>query len=364
MKITSSTMGMSSQHEAAEKEVSQLSMRAWGGGKQLSLQAADGQEQQLQGAEVQLEISQAGKELQSAQQQQVAGPSSLPEVGALTDKDRQKLELLQRFIESLTGKRIRFRFLEQQQTTETAESTELSLKNLKAAILNVQRPPLLGWGFEYHSYEMHAEQERTTFQAGGIVKTADGREINFSLDLSMSRSFYSEKRVDIRAGDALRDPLVINFNVPAAQLTQTKYQFDIDADGKEDNISFVKPGSGFLALDQNGDGKINDGKELFGTKSGNGFADLALYDSDGNNWIDESDPIYNKLRIWTKDEQGKDQLLALGQAGVGAIYLGNVSTEFSLKDGANQLQGQVRKSGVFLKDNGLAGSVQQVDLAV
>ena len=30
-------------------------------------------------------------------------------------------------------------------------------------------------------------------------------------------------------------------------------------------------------------------RELFGTKSGNGFADLAKYDSDGNGWIDEAD---------------------------------------------------------------------------
>ena len=41
------------------------------------------------------------------------------------------------------------------------------------------------------------------------------------------------------------------------------------------------------ALDINEDGKINDGKELFGTASGNGFGDLAAYDQDNNGWIDE-----------------------------------------------------------------------------
>ena len=49
-------------------------------------------------------------------------------------------------------------------------------------------------------------------------------------------------------------------------ISDQKFKFDINADGKEDDISFVGKGSGFLALDKNGDGKINDGSELFGTK--------------------------------------------------------------------------------------------------
>ena len=62
-------------------------------------------------------------------------------------------------------------------------------------------------------------------------------------------------------------------------------------------------------MDRNGDGKINDGSELFGTKSGDGFKDLASYDADGNGWIDENDAIFSQLKIWTKDEDGKDKLI-------------------------------------------------------
>ena len=50
-------------------------------------------------------------------------------------------------------------------------------------------------------------------------------------------------------------------------------------------------GSGFLALDKDGNGKIDDGNELFGTKSSDGFGDLREYDSDGSGWIDENDEI-------------------------------------------------------------------------
>jgi hypothetical protein len=35
-----------------------------------------------------------------------------------------------------------------------------------------------------------------------------------------------------------------------------------------------------------------------------------------------------------------------------------------MKDGSNQLQGQLRSSSVFLRENGTVGTVQQIDLAV
>ena len=166
----------------------------------------------------------------------------------------------------------------------------------------------------------------------------------------------------IRDSAKLKDPLVLNFNGNAAELTTTRFSFDIDSDGQQDQIAFTGPNSGFLALDRNNDGVINNGSELFGPTTGQGFAELAAYDQDGNQWIDENDSIYNKLRIWSKDAQGQDQLIALGQRGVGAIYLGQVTSPFALKDSDNNLLGQIRSSGVFLQENGVAGTVQQIDL--
>ena len=126
--------------------------------------------------------------------------------------------------------------------------------------------------------------------------------------------FCFTKEFHLRAGDALRpiDPLVINLNTPATSLTPWKFEFDLDQDGKPENISFVNEGSGLLALDLNEDGSINDGGELFGPSTGNGFNELAQYDLDGNHWIDENDPIFDRLRIWTRNEAGEEHLLALG----------------------------------------------------
>jgi len=217
-------------------------------------------------------------------------------------------------------------------------------------------------GFAYDYYESHYEYESTSFSSSGKILTEDGREIDFSVNLNMSREFFSEESMSVRAGDALKDPLVINFSGKAAELSQDTFSFDIDNDGHENQISFLKPGSGFLALDKNGDNTINNGSELFGPQSGNGFQDLAAYDLDGNNWIDENDAIFDKLRIWTKDAEGNDVLFALGEKGIGAIYLDSAATLFSMKDSENNLQGQVQSTGLFLGENGGVGTVQQIDL--
>lgn len=219
-----------------------------------------------------------------------------------------------------------------------------------------------GFGLIYDYHESHYEYEKTEFQSTGIMRTGDGREIQFNVNLSMSREFYSEQNINVRAGDALKDPLVINFSGTAAEVSQRDFYFDIDADGHGDQIGFVGPGSGFLTLDKNGDGIINDGSELFGALSGDGFEDLAAYDSDGNNWIDENDDIYESLRIWSRDQWGEEQLMGLGKAGVGALYLGHIETIFSVKDSDNVMLGQVKETGVAVMETGQVVTMQQLDL--
>lgn len=227
--------------------------------------------------------------------------------------------------------------------------------------------PLFG---NYTEYGYQSETEETTFSTTGTVKTADGREIDFNLSMTMSRTFEEAYMNTVNyaalpaSQTSLCDPLVINLNTSSASVTDQKFYFDLDADGNMDLISNLSAGSGFLALDKNGDGIINDGSELFGTKSGDGFKDLAAYDSDGNGWIDENDPIFDKLRIWTKDENGKDVLCALGKAGVGAIYLGNAQTDFALNSSKdNSTNALIRKTGIFLYENGACGTVQHLDMA-
>ncbi len=210
----------------------------------------------------------------------------------------------------------------------------------------------------------YQEQEATEFSSAGKVLTKDGREIQFNIQVGMSRSFEQTfiGRLDLAAVQTI-DPLVINLDTDVASVSDQKFFFDLDSDGQEEAISMLGSGSGFLALDKNGDGRINDGSELFGAGNGDGFKDLARYDEDRDGWIDEDDSIWSKLQIWCKDSNGQDHLYRLSEKGVGAICLDSAATEFAQKDESGELQSVIRRTGVFLYENGEVGTVQHLDLA-
>lgn len=220
------------------------------------------------------------------------------------------------------------------------------------------------WGMEYDRKEIRYEYERTKFEAKGIVNTADGKQVKFSINIEMQREMLERNNISVRAGNAVTDPLVLNFNGKAADLQDRKFAFDINADGRKENISYLTPGSGFLAFDRNLDGRINNGNELFGARTGDGFAELAGLDDDNNGWIDEKDSAFNNLRIWEKDHSGRDKLYSLRQKQVGAVYLNSASTLFNIHGRNNQFNGQIDRTGVFLDEQGNAGTVQKVNFSV
>jgi hypothetical protein len=361
MKIAGSSVQMASQHAAVTQREVKESLRKWVGDSRPDFEGRSRSDPQGRSRADTVQLSRAVQEIRSSKQ--VASADA-----ELTPDDEAKLRLVVRMVELLTGKKLKL--ISPKELNEALEAGRKQAQETAEALPNAPaegqtRPERAGFGVEYDYSERYREAERTTFSAQGVIKTQDGQEIVFSVDLSMSREFAMEQNVSLRAGDArLKDPLVLNFGGNAAELTATRFSFDLDSDGHQDQIAFVGPDSGFLALDRNDDGVISDGRELFGPATGQGFAELAAHDQDGNRWIDENDAIYQNLRIWSRDAEGRDQLVALGQRGVGAIYLGHVTTPFSLKDGQNALLGQVRDSGVFLREDGMAGTVQQIDLTV
>lgn len=358
MKISDSIVNMSAQTNTIEKHVKEEKLNMWVGNNSNSSNGLGNVTEQ--------DILNISKESLTKQAKQLMEANSLSNIKCkedfvfeISDKDMQKLIAVQKMIEALTGKKIKFYFLDRVNIQKNMLET-VDIKGNE----NNNNQQQYGWGIEYDYFESHYESQTMNFNSQGTVKTSDGREIDFSLSINLSHEFASSQNISVRAGDALVDPLVINYENVNARLTEEKYSFDLDCDGKEDQISFVLEGSGFLALDKNGDGVINDGSELFGPQTKNGFKELAAYDLDGNNWIDENDSIYDKLRIWTKDENGNDKLFALGEKGIGAIYLGNIDSSFDLKNNNNQLDGQIQKTGIFLKENGVAGTIQHIDLVI
>lgn len=220
------------------------------------------------------------------------------------------------------------------------------------------------WTVNNYTEFTYYESETLNYSTTGKVVTGDGRTIEFGLELAMSRE-YVETSTELSTGVQviLTDPLVISLDSKPIGVSDQKWQFDIDGDGSKDSISMLSKGSGFLVFDKNQDGIINNGLEMFGAKTGNGFQELMEYDEDGNGWIDENDSIYSKLSVWAKDDSGQDKLMNLKDSNVGAIYLKSLATSFNLKsDEDNEQNAKVRRSGMYLTEGGVATSIQQLDL--
>lgn len=354
MKIAQSSLQLSSTHVTSQYHEVSESLRMW---VDRQPDAASGKTQQ---PSAQVQISDAGQAAQASDSVQAQQDA--------IDKD-PKMSLIRTLVEFLTGKPIRMLdaralFGNAQQSADTPASTPQTPSNGQATAQPASQSA--GYGVEYDYHEVYAESEQTSFAASGTVQTADGKSISFNIELQMSRSYYQESSASLRLGDAAvrKDPLVVNFAGNAAQLTDSRFAFDLNGDGQNENIHFATGGSGFLAFDRNGNGKIDNGSELFGPGTGNGFAELAQLDSDHNGWIDENDAAWKDLRVLSKDASGKDKLQTLAAAGVGALSLGAVATPFDLKDDANQLKAHILASGVYLSEDGQAGTLQQLDLTV
>jgi hypothetical protein len=268
-----------------------------------------------------------------------------------------RLRTMRRILEMLTGKKVE---VAEFSATDPAAPPQ-PLSSAHSAEVNER----VGWGLEYDYVKGEHESERLEYTATGSVVLEDGQELTFNLSMLMARDYTSTTEVHIRAGDArLVDPLVINLNGQGVSLADMKFSFDLDADGVPDSISVLAPGHGFLAVDWNEDGLINDGTELFGPESGNGFQELSQYDTDGNGWLDENDPLYEKLMVWSRDQAGNNELISLSQAGVGALFLDGQEGLFSLSDQQNDQHGLVRETSFFLREHGGAGTIQEVDFVV
>lgn len=354
MRIASAAVQMDASHTKQQSHEIKVSVRSLTVNRAVVGNDSDGSQ-----AGPTVVLSESGKAMQSGET--AAIQKSIDE----TEND-PKLRLIRSLVAMLTGKEIKSLTASAQKLDASAVAVQTSSAANALATPPQAASPSGATVVEYSRRESYSESEQTSFSAAGVINTADGKQIGFSLSLSMSRSYYEESSTTVTIGDTrqLQDPLVLNFDGEAAQLTDQRFAFDLDSDGDKESINFVAGGSGFLALDRNGDGQINDGSELFGAKSGNGFGELAALDDDHNGWIDENDAAFTQLKVWTKDGNGNDQLSTLKDANVGAIGLDHVATSFDIKDANNELQGRIRSSGVFLQEDGQVGSVQQIDLTI
>ncbi len=352
MKIATASLSLSARHNATASHELRETLRAWNG--------APRNEAGSNSLAQAIPLPNISTAAYSAQAQRQFETQTIFDAMDQADND-PILQLIRTMLELISGQI--FKVFSPDDMHAIQSSTALA--DPKSASLPSGGQNRSGSGFEYQRHEVITETERTDFQATGSIRTADGMDIRFQLDLSMQRSFRQETNLSWSTGAARQvDPLVINFSGTSAQLQNRRFLFDLAGNGQKENIPLLATGSGFLALDLNGNGQIDSGKELFGAASGNGFADLAKHDSDGNGWIDENDPVFAKLQVWSPDGEGAGSLSSLQQKNVGALFLGKQATPFELRDSNNQSLGTVRGSGIYLDQQGAAGTLQQIDLSV
>jgi hypothetical protein len=140
-------------------------------------------------------------------------------------------------------------------------------------------------------------------------------------------------------------PVLLTLGPNAFRLTSIDggVRFDLDGDGTVDRVSWTAADSddAFLWMDRNGNGVVDDGRELFGTftplswtmfgpAAAHGLDALAWFDLTANGgvsdgWIDSRDRVFNMLRLWRdSNHDGLSQageILTLAQAGVTRISL-------------------------------------------
>ena len=136
---------------------------------------------------------------------------------------------------------------------------------------------------------------------------------------------------DQKDGRNASSPIIIDLNGDGVQTYARDSQivrFDLDNNGFAERTGWIDEYDGFLVRDLNGDGRINNGSELFGNhtllangkKAANGFDALKELDSNGDGKITRADDAWSELRVWQDRNQdawsAKGELYTLDELGI------------------------------------------------
>ncbi|WDG52371.1 calcium-binding protein [Pseudomonas chlororaphis] len=147
--------------------------------------------------------------------------------------------------------------------------------------------------------------------------------------------------------------------------------FDHDGNGFAETTGWVSKDDGLLVWDRNGNGRIDDGSELFGNYStlangqnaANGFAALADLDSNHDGKIDASDAAFNQLYVWRDSNSdatvAAGELLSLTEANVGSLNIA-----FTSQNQTDAQGNQVLQTGTYTDANGVTHSMNDIWFSV
>ncbi|KGB52625.1 Cadherin domain protein [Sphingopyxis sp. LC81] len=160
------------------------------------------------------------------------------------------------------------------------------------------------------------------------------------------------------------DPIILDLGGDGYAFGATA-AFDINADGAADRVTWNSSNDGILAVDLNGNGKIDSGTEIFtpgfgGGDFASGVAALASLDGNGDGVIDAADAAFANLLIWQDANadgvSDAGELSSLADRGIASIATGATPTD-------EQVDGQaVTARGGFTREDGTSGDYIEVQL--
>jgi Calx-beta domain len=135
--------------------------------------------------------------------------------------------------------------------------------------------------------------------------------------------------------------------------------FDLLNTGNAVNVGWLSGEDGFLAIDKNHNGTIDDRSELFGGSVGEGFAQLASFDSNGDGQVNSQDSLFGDLAIWQDaNVNGKTEAGELKSLAAASIASLNVAySQQSIADANGNILGE---KSTALNSNGQA--LEMVDV--
>ncbi len=212
--------------------------------------------------------------------------------------------------------------------------------------------------------ERVVEQQSLSYQMQAQL-SIDKQEISIEYQLDLS-SNYTRINSFKSSAAALKDPLIIQFGNQSLGNIKEKVQFDVNNDSQMNSLPVFSGDVGYLVFDKNNNQKVDNGSELFGPNTGNGFAELATLDSNNNGFFDPQDQNFQQVFIWQPSTKSREDnnLISLSQAGITAIYLTPINTPFNFRDNNGEVSAQLRQSSFAIKENKQALGVHQLDLQI
>jgi len=158
------------------------------------------------------------------------------------------------------------------------------------------------------------------------------------------------------------DPLVVDLAGNGLRFTSARVTFDLAATGEPALVPVPAAGLALLALDLDGNDRIDSGRELFSNASAcgrgrclDGIQALRELDDNRDGVVDSRDSAFGQLRLWFPAEHGGGEVVSLAAAGIESLSVSGRSSSYSDTDGNVAL-----RALSFVRADGSSGAVYDV----